>query len=158
VVRSFKVFYSYQPLPYNSCIFWYWLWWWSHMSQICYRFLYLSRWFSYFLEDYFLIFNWSRISSYDIYYKRDCLFTLVTCWYESFSFSSYSYACIVTTRVLFRMLTTQFFMNELSTLRSIVIFLVIILSMTPLLSFLFFLFCRLQISLPSHIIFLVFIF
>jgi len=29
--------------------------------------------------------------------------------------------CIVTTRVLFRLLTTQFFMNELNTLRSIVI-------------------------------------
>jgi hypothetical protein len=45
--------------------------------------------------------------------------------------------CIVTTRVLFRLLTTQFFMSALSTLRSIVIFLVIISSITPLLCLLF---------------------
>jgi len=45
--------------------------------------------------------------------------------------------CIVTTIVLFKLLTTWFFMNELSTLRSIVILLVIISSMTPLLCPLF---------------------
>jgi len=96
VVRSFKVFYPYPPLSYSSCILWCWSWQWSHRSQICYRFLYLSRWFSYFLEEQetiycFSFFSGSRISCYDIYYKRDCLVTLVTCWYESFSFSFYSY-------------------------------------------------------------------
>ena len=49
---------------------------------------------------------------------------------------------IVTTRVLFRLLTTRFFMSELSILRSIVILLVIISSMTPLLCLLFLLPCR----------------
>ena len=44
---------------------------------------------------------------------------------------------IMTTRVLFRLLTTQFFMNKLSTLRSIVILLVIISSITPLLCHMF---------------------
>jgi hypothetical protein len=53
--------------------------------------------------------------------------------------------CIVTTRVLFRLLTTRFFMiSELSTLRSIIILLVIISSMAPLLCLLFLLPCRLQ--------------
>jgi len=65
---------------------------------------------------------------------------------------------IVTTRVLFRLLTTRFFMSELSTLRSIVILLVIISSMAPLLCLLFILHCRLQISLPKRISYLVFIF
>ena len=50
---------------------------------------------------------------------------------------------IVKTRVLFRLLTTRFFMNELSILRSIVILLVIISSMAPLL---FLLFLLLQIA------------
>jgi hypothetical protein len=50
--------------------------------------------------------------------------------------------CIVTTRVLFRLLTTRFFMNELSTLRLIVILLVIISNMTPLLCLLFLLLYR----------------
>jgi len=53
------------------------------------------------------------------------------------------FLCIVTTRVLFRLLTTRFFMSELSTLRSIVILLVIISSMAPLLCLLFLLPCRL---------------
>ena len=66
--------------------------------------------------------------------------------------------CIVITRVLFRLLTTQFFINELSTLRSIVILLVIILSMTPLLYPLFLLLYRLQISLLSRILFLALVF
>jgi hypothetical protein len=66
--------------------------------------------------------------------------------------------CIVTARVLFRLLTTRFFMSELSTLRSIVILLVIISSMTPLLCLLFLLPCRLQISLPRCIPSLVFVF
>jgi len=39
----------------------------------------------------FLIFNRSRISCYGIHYQRDCLVTLVTCRYESFSFTSHSY-------------------------------------------------------------------
>jgi hypothetical protein len=50
------------------------------------------------------------------------------------------------------------FMNELSILRLIVILLVIISSMTPLLCLLFLLLCKLQISLPSRIPFLVFVF
>jgi len=62
------------------------------------------------------------------------------------------------TRVLFRLLTTRFFMNELSTLRSIVFLLVIISSIAPLLCPLFFLFCRLQISLSNYILFPAFIF
>ena len=66
--------------------------------------------------------------------------------------------CIVTTRVLFRLLKTQFFINKLSTLRSIVILLIIISSMTPLLCRLFHLSRILQISLPSRIPFLVFVF
>jgi hypothetical protein len=66
--------------------------------------------------------------------------------------------CIVITRVLFRLLTTQFFINELSTLRSIVILLVIILSMTPLLYPLFLLLYRLQIYLLSRILFLALVF
>jgi hypothetical protein len=66
--------------------------------------------------------------------------------------------CIVTTRVLFRLLTTQFFINELSTLRLIVILLIIISGIAPLLCLLFLLPCRLQISLPSYIPFLVFVF
>ena len=80
-----------------------------------------------------------------------------TCRYKSFHFLILL-LCIMTTRVLFRLLTTRFFMNELSTLRSIVILLVIISSMTPLLCLLFLLLCRLQISLPSCILFLVFVF
>jgi hypothetical protein len=55
-----------------------------------------------------------------------------------------SLLCIAITRVLFRLLTIWFFMNELSTLRSIVILLVIISNMIPLLCLLFFFFadCR----------------
>jgi hypothetical protein len=101
----------------------------------------------------FSILNRNRISCYNIYYQRDCLVTLVTCGYESFPLL----ICIVTTNVLFRLLTTQFFMSELSTLRSIVILLVIILSMTPLPCLLFSLPCRLQISLPCRISFIVFV-
>ena len=66
--------------------------------------------------------------------------------------------CIVTTRILFRLFTTWFFMNKLSTLRSIVILFVIISSIAQLLCLLFLLLCRLQTSLPSHIPFLVFFF
>ena len=55
-----------------------------------------------------------------------------------------SLLCIVTTKVLFKLVTTYFFMNELSTLRSIVILFVIISSMTQLLRSLFLLLCRLQ--------------
>jgi len=66
--------------------------------------------------------------------------------------------CIMTTRVLFRLLITWFFMSELSTLRSIVILLVIISSMTPLLCLLFLLPCRLHISLSRRIPSLVFVF
>jgi hypothetical protein len=78
------------------CMLWCWSWQWSHRSQVCYWFLYLSKWFFYFMKEEetiycFLIFNRSRISCYGIYYQRDCLLTLVTCRYESFSFSSYSY-------------------------------------------------------------------
>jgi hypothetical protein len=69
-----------------------------------------------------------------------------------------SLLCIVTTRVLFRLLITRFFMNKLSTLRSIIILLAIISNMTPLLCLLFFLLCRLQISLPNRILFSTFIF
>jgi hypothetical protein len=50
------------------------------------------------------------------------------------------------------------FMSELSTLRSIVILLVIISSMAPLLCLLFILPFRLQISLPRHVPYLVFVF
>jgi len=50
------------------------------------------------------------------------------------------------------------FMSELSTLRSIVILLIIISSMAPLLCLLFILPCRLQISLPRRIPYLVFVF
>ena len=66
--------------------------------------------------------------------------------------------CIVTTRVLFKLLTTWFFMNELGTMRSIVILLVIISSMAPLQCLLFVLPCRLQISLPRCISSLIFVF
>jgi len=69
-----------------------------------------------------------------------------------------SLLCIVTTRILFRLLITRFFMNKLSTLRSIVVLLVIILNMTPLLCLLFFLLYKLQISLPNRILFSTFIF
>jgi hypothetical protein len=62
--------------------------------------------------------------------------------------------CIVTTRVLFRLLTTQFFMNKLSTLRSIVILLVIISSMAPLLWLLFLLLCRFLYQVAFHFSFL----
>lgn len=77
-----------------ACILWCWSWQWSHISQVCYRYLYHLRWFSYFSEDQetiycFSILNRSRISCYGIYYQRDCLVTLVTCGYESFTFSSY---------------------------------------------------------------------
>jgi hypothetical protein len=50
--------------------------------------------------------------------------------------------CIVTTRVLFRLLITRFFISALSTLRSIVILLVIISNMAPLFCLLFLLPCR----------------
>ena len=52
--------------------------------------------------------------------------------------------CIVITRVLFRLLTTQFFMNGLSTLKSIVIWLVTTSSLAPLRCLLFLLPCSLQ--------------
>jgi len=61
-------------------------------------------------------------------------------------------------QIPFRLLTTRFFMNELGTLRSIVILLVIISNMAPLLCLLFLFLCRLQISLPSRISFLIFYF
>jgi hypothetical protein len=38
-----------------------------------------------------LVFRFSFSFCHGIYYQRDCLVTLVTCWYESFLFSSYSY-------------------------------------------------------------------
>jgi len=38
-----------------------------------------------------LVFRLSFSFCHGIYYQRDCLVTLVTCWYESFLFSSYSY-------------------------------------------------------------------
>jgi len=66
--------------------------------------------------------------------------------------------CIVTTKVPLRLITTHFFMNELGTLRSIVILLVIISNMAPLLCLLFLFLCRLHISLPSRIPFLIFVF
>jgi len=79
-----------------ACILWCWSWQWFHRLQVSYRFMYLIRWLSYFLEEQktiycISIFNWNRISCYDIYYQRDCLVTLVTCGYESLPFSSYSY-------------------------------------------------------------------
>jgi hypothetical protein len=37
-----------------------------------------------------LVFRLSFSFCHGIYYQRDCLVTLVTCWYESFLFSSYS--------------------------------------------------------------------
>jgi hypothetical protein len=55
-------------------------------------------------------------------------------------------------------ITTRFFMSKLSTLRSIVILLVIISRMTPLLCLLFILPCRLHISLPRRISFLIYVF
>src|SRR3954465_13332457 len=58
--------------------------------------------------------------------------------------------CIVTTKVLFRLLITQFFMSERSTSRLTVILFVITSSMPPLLFLLFLVLCRLQISLPSR--------
>ena len=60
--------------------------------------------------------------------------------------------------VLFKLLTTQFFMSELNTLRSIVILLVIITSMAPLLYLLVLLPFRLQISLSRRIPSLIFVF
>jgi len=62
------------------------------------------------------------------------------------------------TRVLFKLLITRFFMSALSTLRSIVILLVIISNMAPLLCLLFLLPCRLWIYLPRRIPSLVFVF
>jgi len=60
---------------------------------------------------------------------------------------------------LFRLLKTQFFMNKLSILRSIVLLIVIISSIIQLLYLLFLLLlCRLQISLPSGILFFAFVF
>jgi len=38
-----------------------------------------------------LVFRLSFSFYHGIYYQRDCLVMLVTCWYESFLFSSYSY-------------------------------------------------------------------
>ena len=38
-----------------------------------------------------LVFQLSFSFCHDIYYQRDCLVTLVTCWYKGFLFSSYSY-------------------------------------------------------------------
>jgi hypothetical protein len=69
-----------------------------------------------------------------------------------------SLLCIVTIKILFKLLTTYFFMNELSTLRSIVILFVVISSMAQLLRPLFLLLCRLRISLPNRIFFLAFVF
>jgi hypothetical protein len=97
-----------------------------------------------------LVFRLSFSFCHDIYYQRDCLVTLVTYWYESFLFSSYYILCIVTTRVLFRLLTTWFFMSELSTLRSNVI----ISSMAPLLCLLFLLSCRFLYQGAFHLSFL----
>jgi len=113
--------------------------------------MFLFKLFSYLLEEQeiiycFSILNWNRISCYNIYYQRNCLVILVTCGYESFHFSSYSYVLWV----LFRLLTTRFFMNELSTLRSLS-------SMAPLFCLLFLLPSNLQISLLSRISFLIFI-
>jgi hypothetical protein len=64
--------------------------------------------------------------------------------------------CIVTTRVLFRLLTTQFFMNELSTLKLIVILFVIISSLAPSFAFCFFFFadCRFLYQVTLHFPFL----
>jgi hypothetical protein len=62
--------------------------------------------------------------------------------------------CIVTTRVLFRLLITWFFMSELSTLRLIVILLVIISSMTSLLCLWFLLPCRFLYQCVFHLSFL----
>jgi hypothetical protein len=38
-----------------------------------------------------LVFRLSFSFCHGIYYQRNCLVTLVTCWYESFLFSSYCY-------------------------------------------------------------------
>jgi len=38
-----------------------------------------------------LVFQLSFSFCHDIYYQRDCLVTLVTCWYKGFLFSSYFY-------------------------------------------------------------------
>lgn len=38
-----------------------------------------------------LVFQLSFNFCHGIYYQRDCFVTLVTCWYESFLFLSYSY-------------------------------------------------------------------
>src|SRR2546430_2354604 len=58
--------------------------------------------------------------------------------------------CIVTTKALFRLLITQFFISERSTSRFTVILFVTTSSREPLLCLLLLLLCRLQISLPSR--------
>jgi hypothetical protein len=77
------------------------------------------------------------------------LVMLVTCRYESFPFSSYSY---ILWQLEFYLNCSQlrFFMNELSTLRSIVILLVIISNMAPLLCLLFLLPCRFLYQVAFH--------
>jgi len=82
------------------------------------------------------------------------------CWLLAYLrvFHSHPTPIYCNTRLLFRLLTTRFFMNELSTLKSIVILLVIISSIASLLCPLFVLLYRLQISLSSHILFPVFVF
>jgi hypothetical protein len=122
--------------------------------------LYLFRWFSYFLEKQetiycFSIFNRSRIVLWHILPKR--LFSYVgymQLWERLFSYAGYMQLWeslflilllyIVTTRVLFKLLTTRFFMNKLSTLRLTVILLVIISNMHRYFAFCFFFFtdCR----------------
>ena len=62
--------------------------------------------------------------------------------------------CIVTTKVLFRLLTTQIFMNEPNTLKLMATLHVIISSMTPSLCLLFLFHCSLQIFTKSHSVFL----
>jgi hypothetical protein len=64
-----------------------------------------------------------------------------------------SLLCIMTIKFLFRLLTTWFFMNGLSTLRLIIILLVIISSMTPLLYPLFLLLYRLHLFTKLYFIF-----
>ena len=96
----------------------------------------------------------SEILCYGIYYQRDCLVTLVTFSYEYFFLIPP--LCIVTTRVLFKLLTTQFLMNKPNTLRLISPLHIIISSMALSLYLLFLLCCNMQISLPNRILFSIF--
>jgi hypothetical protein len=89
-----------------------------------------------------------------IYYQRDYLVMMVTCWYESFLFSSYSY--VLWQPEFYSDCSQLSFSSERSTLRSIVILLVhhlkhdtITLPFVP---------SSLQISLPRCISSLVFVF